>query len=369
METTTTFSPPAKDRSAELPTFQVRKRAACSLVKQQLLGDRHRPFEVQQTAMAKALRANFRDSEKEVSKETWASWWSGRREMKAGSLAMLDRASGQPEGFIASLVTGSPYQPLSCLHLHFEALDAAGYFGRKSDETWEQERRDRALAVLDVLHQKWRPTASRYVRHAFPKSCLQVEYEALATDEEREAYWAETGDMKAYFEMRLNDPDPLSDATFDAYDPQSPVCMPRFLMAVGHDLDFLSEDKIEAWAWDLATAALALFGLLHASRYDGSLGAQREHMWLWSQMFALFWMPPENHTPVSDHEFMLYFVELRHTAEYVEVLDIFCRARSSYQARLNELALVPADVRAIFNKSIAMRPIVYSASRPAMPAS
>lgn len=188
---------------------------------------------------------------------------------------------------------------------------------------------------------------------------MRVEYEALSTNEEREAFQAGIADnLKSYFDMRMNEPDPLSTATFEIYDPQSSACMTRFLCAVGHDTEFLSEDKIDAWAWDLATASLALWGVLFADRYDSMLGGQREYTWLWRQVYALFWMPSEAHTPVSDRDFLLHFVELRRSAESEAVLEIFSRARKSYTDKLRELGLKPENIKTIFDNSWAARPIV-----------
>ncbi|GEM_PF-2763051 len=56
--------------------------------------------------------------------------------------------------------------------------------------------------------------------------------------------------------------------------------MPKFLFAVGHAPEFLSEDK-NSGAWGLATAMLTLWGLLFAERYDSMLGGQREYACLW----------------------------------------------------------------------------------------
>jgi hypothetical protein len=360
MEMTATFSPPANDLSAERPTFQLRRRAACSVVKRHLLRDRHQPFEAQQTAMAKALQAFVQD-DSEFRGATWRGWWSGEREMKTGKLALLDRASGEAPGFIQELVLGGSLgQPFSPLHGHFDALDAAGYFGRGSED-WESRRWGMALSVLSELHQKWRPNLNRQVPGAFPKSWLRVQYEALATSEEREAFAKETGgNLKVFFDMKLNNPDPLSGPVFEAYDPQSPACMPRFLFAVGHDVEFLSDDKIDAWAWDLATASLALWGLLFAERYDSMLGGQREYAWLWQQVYSLFWRPPESHSPVSDRDFLLYIVDLQHSAENEAVLDIFSRARKRYVERLNELGLLTSDIKTVFDRPWTIRPIVLT---------
>lgn len=359
IEMTTTFSPPTNDYSSERPSFQVRRRAACSLVKRRLLGKRHCPSQAQQTAMKKAMR-QYVLGDKEFQPVTWRDWWSGKREIRGEKLALLDRASGEAPGFIQELVLGgSKDQPFSPLHGHFDALDAAGYFGRKNED-WENRRRQMSLATLGHLHRKWRPNRNRQVPAAFPKSRIKVQYEALATDKERDAFVNETaGKHKAFFKVQLDYPDPLSEPVFHRYDPQSPACMPAFLFAVGHDAQFLSEEKLDTWAWDLATASLSLWGLLFADRYDSVLGGQREYGWLWSQLYALFWMGTDEHSFSEERDFLLYVAELQHTAENEEVLDIFSRARNSYMATLHELGLVPSDIQAIFDRPWEERPVIF----------
>lgn len=356
MDFPTTFSPPAKDHSAEQPTSQLRKRAACSLVKQHLLGNRHRPFEAQQTAMAKALQP-YVDGDGEFRGSTWNSWWTAERDLKAGSLDLLDRASGKPKGFIRELVLGGMLgKPLSPLHAHFDALDAAGYFGRPDDD-WEAHRREIAMSVLRHLHQKWRPNRNHQVPGALPKSSFKVEQDALPNQEEEAVFRTLPLGYQAYFKRLLNTPDSLSQSTSTAYDLQSPACMPEFLFAIGHDIKFMSLDKIDIWALDLATASLALWGLLYADRYDTVLGSQQQYSVLWQELHALFWEDSDKYA-ASHYDFLLHIVGLERTTNNYDVIGVFAYARMSYTSSLEELGLHSSDINAVIDKSRDARKIV-----------
>ncbi len=295
--------------------------------------------------MAKALQPYVQD-DSEFRHETWRSWWSGEREMKAGKLALLDRASGKPEGFIRELVLGGiPGQPFSPLHAHFDALDAAGYFGRGAED-WVARRQEMALSALKEMHRKWRPDSDMQVLGAFLKSSLKIQYEALPSDEEREAFAKKiTGGLIDFSELM----EPVSDPALDAYDYQSVACMLPFLLAVGHDKVFMTEDKIDVWAWDLATASLALYGLY--IDYDETAGIrQGKASWLLRDSIGLFWMGREKFLTLPDRKFLPDFDERRRTSVILEAHEMFIRAQKSYAGALEMLGLLPANIKTIFDK-------------------
>lgn len=360
MDFPTTFSPPAKDHSAGQPTFQLRMRAACSIIKRHLLGEHHKPFEPQHTAMEKALRPYAVNDKSEIQKETWLRWWRGETKMQPGKLAQLDRASGKPEGFIQELVLGGTRgQSFSPLHAHFDALDSAGYFGRK-DEDWVSRRREMALFVLNELQQKWRPDQNRYVPGIFPKSLLRVQYDALATDEERAAFAKRiAGGFGYLFNSKINHPDALSQSTFNAYDSLSPVGMLAFLLAVGYDDAFMSEEKIDAWALDLATASLALSGLVFADDYD-LMHSNGKYNWLEQNLHILFWiMADENeNSSVSEYGLLLYLLMAAKISTETDThIETFNRGRKSYAQHLKELGLTTSDVKSVIDKASSIRPL------------
>lgn len=93
------------------------------------------------------------------------------------------------------------------------------------------------------------------------------------------------------------------------------------------------------------------------------LGGQREYAGRWQQLYALFWMGPNEHTPMPGRDFLLYIADLQHTAESEAVLEIFGRARLYYALRLNDLGLRPSDIKAVFDRPWTVRPIVLLPSR------
>lgn len=122
------------------------------------------------------------------------------------------------------------------------------------------------------------------------------------------------------------------------------------LHAAGHDPPYAC----------LATASLALWGLLYADRYD-MINGNREYTWLWRQLYALFWTEKDEH--VSERKFLLLFVELQRTAESEAVLETFSLARKSYTKAIEELGLLPSDIKAVIDKPQSVRPRVYVGGR------
>jgi hypothetical protein len=350
----TTFSPPRKSPPADRPSFQLRNRAACSLVKRKLLGDRDRPFEAQPKAMAKALGAKFRASTREVSKETWAAWWRGEQAPKEQNQKMLDQAYGKASGFISSLIDGKPFRESpqhseSALHLHFEALDAAGCSGEKADDAGREKLEEKAFRVLRVLHRKWRPNRLGALPDIYPKSGTLVEFEAAQTDTERDAIRARFPDnfKPSLFELALKSPDRLSREVLDTYDVLSPASLGAFLLAVGLDSKFLSEDKIDDWAWDFATASLALFALLYAQPGDFLIARYPSYLSFWDKVHKLFWFEDGDSDSDEDFEYVLQCLGLWESASE-EVCYNFCRAREAYKLKLGAYGLNRADVREVF---------------------
>lgn len=352
----TTFSPSKKNLPADRPSTQLRTRAACTLVKKRLLGSRHVAFEAQKTAMAKALGPDFRDSHRAVSKETWAAWWEGEQSPKDQNRLMLDRAFGKPSGYISALLDGKPFreslqQSESSIHLHFEALDAAACAGMESRMA-QSQCEEKAFRVLRTLHKKWRPSRHRQVPGAFPLSRTRVEYDAARNDTDRTAIRARFPERfkPSLFELSLNQPDRLAVETCERYDALSPASMGAFLLAVGYDTEFLSEEKIQEWAWDLSTVSLAVCALLLSQPAYFLTGQDLAYAGFWDKVHTLFWFSDQAADDQDDYEFVLDRLGLWEPAGSEQVCYNFCRAREAYGIDLQGLGLSRTDVEAVLTE-------------------
>lgn len=123
--------------------------------------------------------------------------------------------------------------------------------------------------------------------------------------------------------------------------------MPRFLFTVGHDVKFITRDKIEAWALDMATASLALWGLMFDAPRDS---VSNGYMRLWRQLASLFWGEPEDYAPEWEPGFLRLDLKLLDAADVGSMLKNFDFGRKTYIDTLERLELLPSNIRTAFER-------------------
>lgn len=351
-----------KDLSRESPTFQIRRIAACNLLKAVCLGEKHDvgadQYELMYPYFSKV--AGVSDI---PGKDTWKKWLAGAAMFKDSKLSILDktfREVTEHEDFIISLVQGQNYagkRPAnSPIHLHFDALDAAGYWGGGDEEDWVNKKQARAEKIFRTLHHEWDPSSGPI--YSTFTSDLQLKLDT-ASDEERktirESYAKCQPDP---FERFLNMPPKPDSELRHSFELASPASVWKYLFDLAKDFNFLVADRLERWALDLATASAAMYAIVYSNRYDtiGSTRPRKETL-IAAGTDELFWKAD------TDLSIVLWrFGGLIEEVPEEILLPLYCRlweARECYWKWMSALGISPPQIKTILDRQWEERPIAF----------
>lgn len=304
--------------SAEI---RLRRRVALNIVKAELLGDRHDPLEHQGSWVEEAFldRHQHEKNARSPGRNTWMSWWDCKHDMQPSRLAILDRVVlpryGNRNGAITALIDGSPFDDAT--HLHLAAVAAAGYCAGAVEEEWVAERRLRSMMVLVSLSHRWRPGW----HGELPLFAGPIKGNALRNS------------------VRVEE------RTRQVYDFYSPVSIVAFLYHMAFDQHWMAEARLKPWALDLASAALALWGLVYCTRHEFTL-APRLHPYrlLVGGLLDLFFLDDDE----FDREKIARNFDLDEEFDQMpEAFDHLWKARAIYQEALEELGIDRTAIDAI----------------------
>lgn len=353
-----------KDLSRNLPTFQLRRIAACNLLKYLCLEDKHSHGEDQFDLMYDHF-GQVAGVTEIPDQRTWKTWLAGTSMIKDSKLDLLDamcqHITGQ-DGTIKALVqawpTDHPDRPRnSPIHLHFDALDAAGFWGGTDDRSWAIDKQARAETIFRVLHNEWNPKNGP-VYSTF-KSDLQLKLDSACEGEReriRDSYARFRPDP---FERALNMPPKPDLERQDAFELVSTASVWKFLFGLSKDFDFLVDNRLDRWALDLATASAAMYAYAFSNRYDtfGSMHPIKETL-IVAGTTDLFW---EEETDLST--VLWRFGGLLEEVPDEILLALYCRlweARESYWELMSALGISPTQIKVILHQQWVERPIVFA---------
>lgn len=286
----------------------LRQHLAINQFKRQLLGAGHEPGRPQTREVLAALERAGQDADL-IDPRTWESWFSNsprlahprtiRRlervasEIDALTGAMRSQAMEKSQDFRGLIEGGlvselqaptrskrplhvligraSDYKPSSAWHLHLDAIECCMIVDEIAGVTWENARTIASERVLDILHSRWNPRHGSVYRQL--RSGLKLKWD-MADDAQREDI------RRSYARWRPSPMDKLLDelpsprwAEVPVESDIARVHAHRLLFSLAYDHEFLVADRFEAWALDLATATLALFGVAWSDRY-ASMGVK-----------------------------------------------------------------------------------------------
>jgi hypothetical protein len=154
------------------------------------------------------------------------------------------------------------YQAVSAWHLHLDALEVRAFSGDWKGIPSCSVVEIAGLRILEELHRLWRPNSGTVYGSFTALSGrfwdLSAE-EAQAIDQQSRAQGSTVksplrGDRQPNWLCIGVDPDTPS------------IHAHRILFAIGADRSFVQDDRLTAWAMDLATAALASIALADSQR-------------------------------------------------------------------------------------------------------
>ena len=350
------------DYGRVLPTFQLRRKAAINLIKEEFLGDKHIGGDPQSKLILPILR-NLFPGNSELSEKTWQTWIQGSSNIKDGKLKTLDSAFASKSGlddYISSLIRGDDKHwavegMLGAIVRHFAAIDAAAFFGEKMHDSWRSEKIKRSNAVIEVLHALWNPDSGEIYKSF--RSDDKINFD-LASDEEKLDMVNQYNSFpKFVFQSCMNQhPKPCSEVT-EYFRPTDPISVVEFLWQMAKDKDFLHFERLDMWCMDLASAGAAFYGLGYANRYEvfgTRLAPESSQI---SAMDELFW------TENTDLETVFWHwgisVTEQNTSDILQVRSRLWDARSKYHSLLARLGITPGHISQVLERQWNEWPIVY----------
>lgn len=351
-----------KDFSRVRPTFQIRRIAACNLVKMACLGNQNMHGQHQSKLILPILE-EFSERGDPLDQRTWCSWLKGERQLKAKNVDLLDHvfeSKTKKKNFIKGLIEA--WQPEDArrimdwpIHLHFDALDAASYCGGNNDNEWRMEKQRRAESVFHQLHEAWNPTYG-WVYSTF-RSDLAIKYEN-ADIEERARLKSLCAKFKPdlfNYQMKIK-PGPSHELTY-TYDLFSPANIWKFLFSLTADQDFLIEERLERWSIDLASASAALYGNAYSRRYEtfGSVYPPEEVHFI-NGADDLFWNQD------TDLDTVLWRLGIGDQYEREYVAESFAplwNARNIYRELMSDLGISIQAIANLMQEQWKARPLVF----------
>lgn len=354
----------------EVPFRRLRQPATINLFKLGVLGESHVPGEHQANQVMQAFaEAGLADG---LDARTWKGWFgpSARRARSDGVMALdrfvdveRDRRRNQfPDAaptsqFFKALLDGGlakqllapteakqpatalaqralEYEPLSAIHLHFDAIEAVAMSDGNGVVRWEEIKALASRRIMELLHQRWSPRHGTVYSELTPTLELKL-LEADAAEQDRIAQRYER--MKGgLFEIHKNLPPQPSWRTVGVSSDIPAEHAHKLLLALCADDEFLVADRFENWVLDFVSAGLAMHAAAWSDRYQTHGASFTPEMIIW-RAIALLFFSDEPQEVVRDG--LIAALEESSGGVTDEALELLHRAGRWYRRWLSDLGL------------------------------
>lgn len=247
------------------------------------------------------------------------------------------------------------YQPMSPLHLHFDAIDVAGWHQNFGGIPWSVVTAIASDRILQLLDDRWSPRAGEV--YAGFSSDLSLKW-AVADELQR-------GEIR--HSMSKMRPDPFElwmkcGASPDWQRTGVSSDIPyehvyKLLFALAADPDFLVEDRLSAWSLDLVTSALAMHALAWTNRYKTMALGMPPELQYWVAFHEIFFNPDISEV---DHQSIACVMENWPAAWSQGSATVLVNARNAYAALFDDLGLEPGHACAGLLKTRVERPLIFN---------
>lgn len=247
------------------------------------------------------------------------------------------------------------YQPRSSLHLHFDAIDVASWCDDVYGLSWSVVTTIAADRVLKLLWDRWSPRAGSL--YPSLKSDLRIKWENSNEAERKEIKEGYDRLHPGIFNRLMSEiAQPDWKRTGVGSDiPNAYVY--KLLFSLAAHPEFLVQDRLQAWALDLATSAVAMHAMAWTDRYRTmGLGTPPEKRYWWAFNSILF--DPVPFEEVDDLGIALAMENWN--ADWSEgSLQAFSKARDTYWAELGDLGLPLPIVTDGLMKTRERHPLIF----------
>lgn len=251
------------------------------------------------------------------------------------------------------------YQPASPLHLHFDAVDAAGWRHDFGNVPWSTVATIASNRILELLHDRWSPLAGSVYTHLANE---RLSSDLSARREEVNKFLA----LEKSICPSLALPNLFEEWIRSGLSPDwcqlgmevdiSHKHIYKLLFALAKDHKFLTQDRIDDWSLDLATSALAMHALAWTNRKNTmGLGMSLELIY-WGVFDEIFFNSDQTEIDdwltISAIEYLLG----DYSNESVEILQ---KARHAYWSLLKKLGLLPEHISSGLHKTREQHPLIF----------
>lgn len=371
---------------------KIRFIAARNHFKHMMLQDLHIANKPQTLSLLHGLS----DIDDLIAARTWQSWFSSRPPMPQPSkIKCLDqyitkikqrrqenRAECIPpnfgDGYFCELVHGGlmaqmldisessdpvqvlmrraqEYQPISPLHLHFDAMDVAGWHQDHGKVPWAKVAAIAADRILQLLDDRWSPRSG--VLYSEFSSDLSIKWAAADEFQRRKIRDSLSKMRPDPFERWMkNGARPDWERTGVSQDiPYEYVY--KLLFALAADPDFLVEDRLRAWSLDLATAALAMHAFAWTDRYNTMAFGMPPELQYWVAFHEVLFSPE---VPQVDHWAIASIMESWPANWSAGSTAVLMNAREAYGILLDDLGLEPRNICVGLLNTRDERPLIFN---------
>lgn len=245
------------------------------------------------------------------------------------------------------------YQPRSPIHLHFDAIETAAWAENFKGVPWASITQVAAARILEILSQRWGP------RHGFIyskfSSNFRLKWEAADSKEQARILAGLAVTHPNSFERLMEagaHPDwPTVGCDADI----APAHIYKLLFALASVPDFLVADRFQAWALDLATAALAMYASAWTDRYTTMGVRVYDEKIFWMALEKVYFDP----VPFDSGDELLPAMERLQASWGADSLNRFKEARTYYQDVLSQGGISAQEVRKCAMNATERHPLVF----------
>lgn len=369
---------------------ELRLKLAVNLFKRHLLGSEHVPGHPQVEPMLQTVLGSRLFELIEI--RTWVSWFERSPSIpKRRTIRELDRVALEgvrfvyakeqaehqlPSGFFEELVYGglvsqmarfirskrlksavnetvSEYVPLSAWHLHMDAVEVSGLADGLGNLDWVYVKQLAAKRLMSLLSLLWGPRDGRI--YEFFASDLRLDWLAASADEREQLRGSFDIFPKSSFVDSMRASPVPAWSIIGVEDDLAEVHIHKALLAIAADIEFLKAERLHAWAFDLASAGLAMHALAWTDRYTTfGLPVQSERL-CWMALSAMFF---DLEGEWDDRQVKATMDHLR-LAWSPEVEQSLLEGRASYLREIHELGLDVESLIAVARHATDVHKLIY----------
>lgn len=247
------------------------------------------------------------------------------------------------------------YRPMSPLHLHFDAIDVAGWHQNFGDLPWSVVAAIASDRILQLLDDRWSPRSGEV--YAGFSSDFSLKWAKADESRREEIRRAEANIQPNLFEFRMKlgaSPDwRLLGVSPDIQHEH----VYKLLFSLAADPDFLVEDRLSAWSLDLATSALTMHAFAWTDRYKTMALGLPPELQYWAAFHEILFNPD---ILEIDHWSIASVMESWPAAWSQGSATVLVNARRAYSDLLEDLGLEPGHACAGLLKTREMRPLIFN---------